>query len=51
MEEGTFSPLNAPQLQGHHSSGELIFALNKEPKTFTIIIKDIPDIPVRRFTW
>jgi len=51
MEGKTFSPVTAPQLTGHHSKGQLVFATEKKPKTFTLTIKDIPDIPVRTLTW
>jgi len=47
----TFSPITAPQLTGHHSSGELTFGLDKKPKEFTVVIKNIPDVPLRIFSW
>lgn len=47
----SFKPVTAPGLQGHHSSGELIFRTNEEPKNFKITITDLPEIPIRTFEW
>lgn len=46
-----FKPVTAPRLQGHHSSGELIFRTNEELKNFKITITDLPEIPIRTFEW
>lgn len=46
-----FNPTSAPQLNGHHASGELIFKGEFDPEKFTIIIKDIPLINERIFSW
>ena len=47
----TIKPKSAPQLQGHHSSGELVFDVKEDISNFKIIIKDIPDIEERVFEW
>ena len=47
----SFKPIVAPELQGHHSSGELIFKTNEEPKIFKIIITGFPEVPIRTFEW
>lgn len=46
-----YSPINNPQLSGHHNSGELKFNLPKTPTKFKIIIENIPDIKQRIFGW
>ena len=44
-------PISVPALSGHHSSGELVFDVDKMPNNFKITIKDIPDIEERVFEW
>lgn len=44
-------PIEAPALSGHHSSGELVFDVDKTPQKFTISIKGIPQIEERVFMW
>jgi len=29
----------------------LVFNIKEKPKAFSIVIKDIPDISLRRFSW
>ena len=44
-------PKSVPELQGHHSSGQLVFDVKQDIQNFKIIIKDIPDIEERDFEW
>jgi len=46
-----FKPITAPVLNGHHTSGSLVFNIEEKPKIFSVVIKDIPDISLRRFSW
>ncbi len=46
-----FSPLSAIVLTGHHNQGELTFAVDSLPETFTIIIQGIPENEERIFSW
>ena len=45
------SPTTAPKLEGHHSSGTLIFNVGESLNNFRIIIKGIPDVEERVFEW
>ena len=44
-------PANSPSLEGHHNSGVLEFYVEKISLPFEIIIKDIPDVKLRKITW
>jgi len=44
-------PVSAPQLSGHHVSGELVFDIEDDPETFILTIVGIPDVQVREFDW
>lgn len=46
-----YKPIDLPVLSGHHNQGELRFSLPALPDSFGIVIKDIPDIAERRFSW
>ena len=43
--------ISAPALSGHHSSGELVFNIDKTPNNFKITIINIPNIEERIFEW
>ena len=45
------APLSAGQLSGHHAVAEVVFRLDRRPSSFTITIRDVPDVPVRTLTW
>ena|SRR3989344_1327096 len=47
----TAQPASAPSFSGHHASGIIIFDVTKEPSTFTILIKSVPDVEVREIVW
>ena len=44
-------PIESPNLKGHHSSGILVFNLDKNIDSFIIKINDIPLIQNRVFEW
>ena len=46
-----FNPVSAPQLSGHHAAGELIFEGDFNSKSFSVIIKNIPSVNERIFSW
>lgn len=45
------SPSAVPQLTGHHTSGILVFPMDKNSATFTVSIKGIPLEQERVFRW
>ena len=45
------TPSEAGSLTGHHATATILFTLDERPTTFTIEIRDVPDVPVRRLTW
>ena len=45
------NPISVPSLSGHHSSGTLIFNVDKDIKAFKITISGIPGIQERVFEW
>jgi len=47
----SIKPASAPQLSGHHSSGEIVFNAGKELNSFKIIITGIPAVDERVFEW
>jgi len=48
----TIKPASVPDLQGHHSNGEIVFDIKEKIKDeFTITIKEIPKVENRVFTW
>ena len=50
-ENKNVKPLSAPKLNGHHSSGTIIFDIKEEINNFKITINEIPNIPDRIFEW
>lgn len=47
----SIKPVSAPNLGGHHSSGELVFEVREEIDSFIIKIKGIPKVEERVFEW
>jgi len=45
------TPISAPELQGHHNSGTLIFNVDSNFNKFKIIIVGIPNVQERIFEW
>ena len=44
-------PVSAPELQGHHTSGTIIFNVGENINKFKIIISGIPNVQERIFEW
>ncbi|HLC96170.1 MAG TPA: hypothetical protein VJH97_02520 [Candidatus Nanoarchaeia archaeon] len=49
--EKTIKPVSAPALNGHHVSGDLIFEVGEDIKSFKITIQGIPLDMERIFEW
>ena len=45
------APVSAGRLNGHHAMADAVFRLAERPTSFTITIRDVPDVPVRALTW
>jgi hypothetical protein len=45
------NPVEAGSLSGHHAQATVVFRLEKRPSSFTIEVRDIPDVPLRVLTW
>ena len=50
-ENKNIKPLSAPALNGHHSSGTIIFDIKQEINNFKITINNIPNMEKRVFEW
>lgn len=50
-EGNVINPVSAPQLNGHHSYGELIFDVGNEITGYSIKITGIPKVEERVFEW
>jgi len=44
-------PIVSPSMSGHHISGELLFEVEEELESFSIVIEGIPLEEERTFTW
>lgn len=51
MDGKKINPSSPNSLSGHHNSGILEFNVNEIALPFEIIVKDVPDIQLRRFEW
>ncbi len=49
--EATIEPSEAGSLDGHHAKASVTFVLEEAPTQFSVVIRDVPDIPVRTLTW
>ncbi|MBI2542262.1 hypothetical protein HYV80_06140 [Candidatus Woesearchaeota archaeon] len=47
----TAYPAEAPKIEGHHSSGSIIFNVDSSLKDFTVTIKGIPKVEERAYKW
>jgi hypothetical protein len=45
------SPTSAPKLGGHHTTGKLVFPMDRLPNRFIIRIKGLHDQGIREFVW
>ncbi len=44
-------PAPVAKLSGHHSNNMLVFDMIEQPRTFAVIIRNIPAMPERVFAW
>ncbi len=49
--ETSIAPSHAGSLSGHHGSASVVFPLAEVPTSFTVEIRDVPDVPVRTLSW
>ncbi|MFV1988497.1 MAG: hypothetical protein ACC682_14545 [Gemmatimonadota bacterium] len=49
--EATLEPSEAGSLDGHHAKASVTFVLEAAPAQFSVVIRDVPDVPVRTLTW
>ena len=49
--DNVYSPLSAPKLTGHHSSGKVEFEISGKPDSFEVRLDDIPKVMERIFIW
>lgn len=47
----TIPPVSAPELEGHHGGGDLVFPLETMPDALTIEIRGLNGVELRTFTW
>ncbi|MBI2657217.1 hypothetical protein HYX08_00815 [Candidatus Woesearchaeota archaeon] len=47
----TAYPVEAPKIESHHSSGNMVFNVDGNLKDFTVTIKGIPKIEERVYKW
>jgi hypothetical protein len=47
----SIAPDAAGELSGHHGSTTVEFRLESRPAEFTLEVRDVPDVPLRSFTW
>lgn len=47
----TAYPAEAPEIEGHHSSGSIVFNADGELKDFKVTIKGIPKVEERVYKW
>lgn len=47
----TAYPVEAPKIEGHHSSGSIVFNVDGNLKDFTVTIKGIPKVEERIYKW
>ena len=51
IDNKTYYPEEAPKLEGHHSSGLIVFNTGKDSSSFSVKIKGIPKVEERVFEW
>ncbi len=44
-------PADAPKIEGHHSSGNIMFNIGGSLKDFTVTIKGVPKVEERVYKW
>lgn len=51
VDETEVRPSVAGALSGHHGTATVVFRLERRPARFTIELRDVPDVPLRKLTW
>lgn len=51
VEGDTLDPQETGSLSGHHAVATVEFQLAKRPGQFIVVIRDVPDQPLRSLTW
>lgn len=51
IDETEIAPVRAGTLSGHHSSADVVFRLASRPDTFSVTVRDVPDVPLRVLSW
>ena len=51
VEADTLAPVETGALRGHHGQASVAFRLAGKPQRFTVIIRDVPDEPLRILKW
>jgi hypothetical protein len=51
IDNKAYYPEEAPKLEGHHSSGLIVFNTGKDSSSFSVKIKGIPKVEERVFEW
>lgn len=49
--EKEIAPVRAGTLSGHHSAVDVVFRLASRPSTFSVKVRDVPDVPLRVLSW
>ncbi len=47
----SLEPDSAGELRGHHARTRVTFRLPDRPESFTLVVRDVPDVPRRRLVW
>ena len=47
----TFSPVRSDRMRGHHAGGRMVFEIGEEPDSFRIIIRGVPTVEERVYSW
>jgi hypothetical protein len=51
VNDESIAPDEAGELSGHHGTTKLVFRLDQKPASFSIEIRDVPDVPLRVLKW
>jgi hypothetical protein len=51
VNDESIAPDEAGELSGHHGTTTLVFHLDQRPVSFSIEIRDVPDVPSRVLKW
>lgn len=46
-----YAPVQTGSLGGHHARTTVVFEVPQRPARFDLVVRDVPDVPLRRLTW